>query len=186
LENQDWARQPLLSFVCSLVYQFPLGVIWASEVSGHPEQTEEKIIGRPDLGKLNQGKRMWSGPIFTQIPVKIVTRSTAFLKRSQSMILDGVDRGNWEYLNEMIIQRRVLPLCHCELSDGGRTRSSLPLWTGSMRWWSQGIPGPISPFSSVRGNEKIIFETFELEKTFIASLNRRLRMRRRCRGRAGL
>ncbi len=40
-------------YVCSLIYQFPLGVIWGSEVSGHPEQTEEKIIGRPDLGKLN-------------------------------------------------------------------------------------------------------------------------------------
>ena len=41
-------------YVCSLLYRFPLGTIWASEVSGHPEQTEEKIIGRPDLGKLNQ------------------------------------------------------------------------------------------------------------------------------------
>src|SRR4030066_47039 len=27
-------------FVCSLIYQLPLGVIWGSEVSGHPEQTE--------------------------------------------------------------------------------------------------------------------------------------------------
>src|SRR4030043_219726 len=42
-------------FVCSLIYQFPLGVIWGSEVSGHPEQTEEKIIGRGGLGKMNPG-----------------------------------------------------------------------------------------------------------------------------------
>ena len=48
-------------FVCSLVYEFPLGVIWGSEVSGHPEQTEEKIIGRPDLGKLNQGEEDVAG-----------------------------------------------------------------------------------------------------------------------------
>ena len=38
-------------YVCALLYRFPLGTIWGSEVSGHPEQTEEKIIGRPDLGK---------------------------------------------------------------------------------------------------------------------------------------
>jgi MoxR-like ATPase len=42
-------------FVCSLIYQFPLGVIWGSEVSGHPEQTEEKIIGRPDLQEAESG-----------------------------------------------------------------------------------------------------------------------------------
>ena len=32
-------------YVCALLYRFPLGTIWGSEVSGHPEQTEEKIIG---------------------------------------------------------------------------------------------------------------------------------------------
>ena len=41
-------------YICALTYRFPLGLIWASEVSGHPEQTEEKIVGRPDLGKLNR------------------------------------------------------------------------------------------------------------------------------------
>ena len=30
-------------YVGSLVYQLPLGIVWASEVPGHPEQTEEKI-----------------------------------------------------------------------------------------------------------------------------------------------
>ena len=49
-----------------------MGAIWASEVGGHPEQTEEKIVGRPDLGKLNQGQEevVWSS--FVQLPVKIV------------------------------------------------------------------------------------------------------------------
>src|SRR4030043_2196866 len=58
-------------FICSLIYQFPLGVIWSSEVSGHPEQTEEKIIGRPDLGKMNRGIGEVVGSKFSQIPRKI-------------------------------------------------------------------------------------------------------------------
>ncbi|HVO83939.1 MAG TPA: hypothetical protein VMU60_05895, partial [Syntrophobacteria bacterium] len=59
-------------YVGALFYRLPAGTLWASEVSGHPEQTEEKIIGRPDLGKLNQGQEevVWSN--FVQLPVKIV------------------------------------------------------------------------------------------------------------------
>ncbi|NIS68916.1 MAG: hypothetical protein GTO12_08165, partial [Proteobacteria bacterium] len=57
-------------FVGSLVYRIPVGVIWGSEVSGHPEQTEEKIIGRPDLGKLNRGVEEVVWTHFSQLPVK--------------------------------------------------------------------------------------------------------------------
>ncbi|MDH3803369.1 MAG: AAA family ATPase, partial [Deltaproteobacteria bacterium] len=90
-------------YVGSLLYQLPVGTVWASEVGGHPEQTEEKIIGRPDLGKLNQGQEevVWSH--FVQLPVKIVDEINRLPETKQSMILDGVDRGNWEYLNEMIL-----------------------------------------------------------------------------------
>ena len=59
-------------YLCSLLYRFPLGTIWGSEVSGHPEQTEEKIIGRPDLGKLNQGEEFVVWTHFTLLPIKIV------------------------------------------------------------------------------------------------------------------
>jgi MoxR-like ATPase len=114
-------------FICSLVYQFPLGVIWASEVSGHPEQTEEKIIGRPDLGKLNQGEEdvVWSH--FTQIPAKIVDEINRLPETKQSMILDGVDRGNWEYLNEMIINEEYCLFATANYQDGGTNTIIAPL-----------------------------------------------------------
>ena len=47
-----------VEYVGALLYRIPLGTIWKGEVSGHPEQTEEKIIGRPDLGKLNLGEEV--------------------------------------------------------------------------------------------------------------------------------
>jgi Mg-chelatase subunit ChlI len=114
-------------FVCSLIYQFPLGVIWASEVSGHPEQTEEKIIGRPDLGKLNRGEEdvVWTN--FSQIPVKIVDEINRLPETKQSMILDGVDRGNWEYLNEMIINDEYCLFATANYQDGGTNTIIAPL-----------------------------------------------------------
>src|SRR4030067_495475 len=114
-------------FVCSVVYQFPLGVICASEVSGHPEQTEEKIIGRPDLGKLNQGEEdvVWSN--FAQIPVKIVDEINRLPETKQSMILDGVDRGNWEYLNEMIINEEYCLFATANYQDGRTNTIIAPL-----------------------------------------------------------
>jgi len=114
-------------FVCSLIYQFPLGVIWGSEVSGHPEQTEEKIIGRPDLGKLNRGEEdvVWTN--FAQVPVKIVDEINRLPETKQSMILDGVDRGNWEYLNEMIINEEYCLYATANYQDGGTNTIIAPL-----------------------------------------------------------
>ncbi|MBS3905686.1 MAG: AAA family ATPase [Syntrophaceae bacterium] len=114
-------------FISSLVYQFPLGVIWGSEVSGHPEQTEEKIIGRPDLGKLNRGEEdvVWTN--FSQMPVKIVDEINRLPETKQSMILDGVDRGNWEYLNEMIINDEYCLFATANYQDGGTNTLIAPL-----------------------------------------------------------
>lgn len=90
-------------YVASILYQLPLEVVWSAEVHGHPEQTEEKIVGRPDLGRLNKGeeKTIWS--YFTQLSVKIVDEINRLPETKQSSILDGVDRGNWKYLNEMVM-----------------------------------------------------------------------------------
>ena len=112
-------------FIGSLIYQIPVGVIWGSEVSGHPEQTEEKIIGRPDLGKLNKGieEVVWSH--FSQIPVKIVDEINRLPETKQSMILDGVDRGNWEYLNEMIINQEYCLFATANYQDQG-TNTIIP------------------------------------------------------------
>ncbi len=114
-------------FICSLIYQFPLGVIWGSEVSGHPEQTEEKIVGRPDLGKLNRGEEdvVWTN--FSQISTKIVDEINRLPETKQSMILDGVDRGNWEYLNEMIINDEYCLFATANYQDGGTNTIIAPL-----------------------------------------------------------
>ncbi|MBW2038487.1 MAG: AAA family ATPase [Deltaproteobacteria bacterium] len=111
----------------SILYRYPLGVIWGSEVSGHPEQTEEKIIGRPDLGELNKGKEevVWTN--FAQIPVKIVDEINRLPETKQSMILNGVDRGNWEYLNEILINDEYSLFATANYQDRGTNTIIAPL-----------------------------------------------------------
>jgi MoxR-like ATPase len=114
-------------FVSSLVYQIPLGVLWGGEVAGHPEQTEEKMIGRPDLGKLNQGEESVVWTHFTQLPAKIVDEINRLPETKQSLILDGVDRGNWEYLNEMILNDEYCLFATANYQDGGTNTLIAPL-----------------------------------------------------------
>ncbi|MCX8116514.1 MAG: AAA family ATPase [Desulfobacterota bacterium] len=141
-------------FVCSLIYQYPLGVIWGSEVSGHPEQTEEKIIGRPDLGKLNRGEEdvVWSN--FSQVPVKIVDEINRLPETKQSMILDGVDRGNWEYLNEMIINEEYCLFATANYQDGGTNTIIAPLVDRFDVIVESRYPGPNLSFSIGKLKEK--------------------------------
>jgi len=114
-------------YVGSIVYRYPLGVIWGSEVPGHPEQTEEKIIGRPHLGELSKGneKVVWSN--FAQIPVKVVDEINRLPETKQSMILNGVDRGNWEYLNETLINDEYSLFATCNYQDRGTNTIIPPL-----------------------------------------------------------
>jgi hypothetical protein len=114
-------------YVCSLLYRFPLGTIWASEVAGHPEQTEEKIIGRPDLGKLNLGEEVVVWSHFALLPIKIVDEINRLPETKQSMILDGVDRGNWEYLNDAIVNEEYCLFATANYQDRGTNTIIAPL-----------------------------------------------------------
>ncbi len=114
-------------YVCALLYRFPLGTIWGSEVPGHPEQTEEKIIGRPDLGKLNLGDEVVIWSHFAVLPIKIVDEINRLPETKQSMILDGVDRGNWEYLNSAIINDEYCLFATANYQDRGTNTIIAPL-----------------------------------------------------------
>lgn len=141
-------------YVGTLFYQLPVGVLWASEVSGHPEQTEEKIIGRPDLGKLNQGEEevVWSS--FVQLPVKIVDEINRLPETKQSMILDGVDRGNWDYLNEMIVNDEYCLFATANYQDQGTNTIIRPLLDRFDLTVESRYPGPSYAFLISQRQEK--------------------------------
>lgn len=116
-----------VEYTGALLYRIPLGTIWRGEVSGHPEQTEEKIIGRPDLGRLNRGEEVVVWSYFTLLPIKIVDEINRLPETKQSMILNGVDRGNWEYLNDAIINREYCLFATANYQDRGTNTIIAPL-----------------------------------------------------------
>lgn len=114
-------------YISALLYRFPMGTVWKSEVSGHPEQTEEKIIGRPDLGELNQGKEVVIWSYFALLPIKIVDEINRLPETKQSIILDGVDRGKWEYLDKAVINREFCLFATANYQDRGTNTIIAPL-----------------------------------------------------------
>ena len=114
-------------YIGALLYRMPLGAVWEAEVSGHPEQTEEKIVGRPNLGALNRGEEdvVWSA--FSVLPVKVVDEINRLPETKQSLILNGVDRGNWSYLNQMQINEEYCLFATANYQDRGTNTIVVPL-----------------------------------------------------------
>ena len=114
-------------YIGALLYRMPLGAVWEAEVSGHPEQTEEKIVGRPNLGALNRGEEdvVWSA--FSVLPVKVVDEINRLPETKQSLILNGVDRGNWSYLNQMQINDEYCLFATANYKDRGTNTIVVPL-----------------------------------------------------------
>ena len=68
---------------------------------------------------------MWSN--FALLPIKIVDEINRLPETKQSMILDGVDRGNWEYLNDAIINREYCLFATANYQDRGTNTIIAPL-----------------------------------------------------------
>jgi MoxR-like ATPase len=161
-------------YVCCLLYRVPLGTIWASEVSGHPEQTEEKIIGRPDLGRLNRGEEVVVWSHFVLLPTKVVDEINRLPETKQSMILDGVDRGNWEYLNDSVINAEYCLFATANYQDGGTNTIIAPLIDRFDVMVESKHPGPNLAFQiGMRGSNGARLRDEEVERELHRVLGQR-------------
>ncbi|MBW3020259.1 AAA family ATPase [Candidatus Woesearchaeota archaeon] len=105
--------------VSSLIDCIPKEVVISSEIRGHPEQTEEKMIGRPDLGELNKGNESVLWNYFVMSNTKIIDEFNRLPPSKQNILIDGIDRGNWQYLSQLI-QTGEFPLfATCNYEDSG-------------------------------------------------------------------
>jgi len=95
--------------VVGLMDAMPRNAVLSAEIKGHPEQTEEKMIARPDLGQLNAGieEVIWSH--FVLSPSKIIDEVNRLPASKQNIILDGIETGNWRYMSFMV-QNGAFPL----------------------------------------------------------------------------
>jgi len=113
--------------ILSLIYSYPKEVMLAATLKGNPEQTEEKMIGRPDLGKLSQGieKVIWSD--FVLVGPKIIDELNRLPVSKQNILLEGIDRGIWKYLNETIYNESLTIFATSNYKDSGNNDIVPPL-----------------------------------------------------------
>ena len=127
--NYGQGKTTVCEAATALIYGFPPQFVEICEIKGHPFQTEEKIFGRPDLGKLNQGKEevIWSN--FSLFPgPKIIDEINRMPEGAQNTLLNTVDRGTIQYLNSILPQKERYPMyATANYPDGGNGQLIPPL-----------------------------------------------------------
>ncbi len=106
-------------YLHSLFHNLPIDVVRRVVIRGSPQLTQEKIIGRPDYGKMHEGQERVIWQPFVLIRPKIIDEFPRIPEANQSMLLDGVDRGEWSYLKEHISQGKQPFFATCNYEDRG-------------------------------------------------------------------
>ncbi len=106
-------------YLNSVFNSLPLDLVKRVALRGNPQFTEEKMIGRPDYAKLHgqEEKVVWQH--FVLVGPKIFDEFNRVPESNQAMVLNGVDRGEWNYLNDFISTGRQPFFATCNYSDKG-------------------------------------------------------------------
>lgn len=107
--------------IISLFYGLPKEAVMASTLQGQPEQTEEKTVGRFDIGKLNAGEEETIWTYFTLLEPKLIDEVNRLPAGKQGVILQGMDRGVWKYGKSNIYQPEFSLFGTCNYKDSGNT-----------------------------------------------------------------
>lgn len=113
--------------IISMMYGIPKEVVLASTLKGNPEQTEEKMIARPNLGDLNKGIEnvIWSD--FVLVGPKIIDELNRIPAGKQNILLEGTDRGIWKYLNDFLQNDSLAIYSTSNYKDSGNNDVIPPL-----------------------------------------------------------
>ncbi|MEM5811971.1 MAG: hypothetical protein QXG91_04525 [Candidatus Aenigmatarchaeota archaeon] len=109
--------------IVSLMYGIPLEVILSSEAHGDPEVTKEEYVAQPDLS--NMKDIIWRR--FVQFPLKIFDEFNRLPPSKQNLFLDGIDRGNFEYMNQTLFSEPGPLFATCNYADMGTTELNWPM-----------------------------------------------------------
>ncbi len=106
-------------YLNSIFNGLPLDLVKRAAIRGDPQKTEEKMIGRPHYGQMHKGKEDVIWQHFVQIGPKIFDEFNRIPESNQSIVLNGVDRGEWNYLNETITNGSEPFFATCNYADSG-------------------------------------------------------------------
>ena len=97
----------------------PLDLVKRVAIRGNPQLTEEKMIGRPHYGKMHLGEEDVVWQHFVLVGPKIFDEFNRIPESNQAVVLNGVDRGEWNYLNDFVSTGRQPFFATCNYADRG-------------------------------------------------------------------
>jgi MoxR-like ATPase len=97
----------------------PLDLVKRVAIRGNPQLTEEKMVGRPHYGKMHQGQEDVVWQHFVLVGPKIFDEFNRIPESNQAVVLNGVDRGEWNYLNDFVATGRQPFFATCNYADKG-------------------------------------------------------------------
>ena len=106
-------------YLNSVFNGLPLDLIKRVAIRGNPQLTEEKMVGRPHYGKMHQGEEDVVWQHFVLVGPKIFDEFNRIPESNQAVVLNGVDRGEWNYLNDFVSTGPQPFFATCNYADRG-------------------------------------------------------------------
>jgi len=97
----------------------PFPALVSTVIRGAPEATDEKLVGRLDLGRLQSGEEEVIFSSFTKSPVHIVDELNRIPTIKQAILLEGVRTGKWLYLGQLLPKGKTPFFATCNFEDRG-------------------------------------------------------------------
>ncbi len=106
-------------YLNAIFNNLPLDLVKRVALRGNPQLTKEDTVGRPHYGELHRFKELTVWQHFVLIKPKIFDEFNRIPESNQSVVLNGVDRGEWNYMNDFIYTCRQPFFATCNYSDRG-------------------------------------------------------------------
>lgn len=106
-------------YLNSVFNGLPLDLVKRVAIRGNPQLTEEKMVGRPHYGKMHQGQEDVVWQHFVLVGPKIFDEFNRIPESNQAVVLNGVDRGEWNYLNDFVSTGPQPFFAICNYADKG-------------------------------------------------------------------
>lgn len=93
-----FAKTTAAKVVSSVLSGYPFDLYEAAQIQGHPDQTHETMIARPDFSKLSTEERViWL--LSAYLPVRITDEINRLPTGKQDELLNCIQTGRFNYLN---------------------------------------------------------------------------------------
>ncbi len=104
----------------------PYSLYESSQLQGHPEQVEEKLIGRPDYSKLmSEEAVVWNKAIY--LPGIIADEFNRLPGGKHAILLNAVETGRYGYLNDVLYLGKKPLFATANLISEGKNDIMLPM-----------------------------------------------------------